>query len=113
MTAYTAVLCAAPQCRAPRLAARLRGTVGASGHGVLVISGCTVGGLACRARAPGAMLVVQPCDTARRPTGPAIHVGPIGPADVEAVAAWLARTPLDPDGLPARLTDLRARSVAN
>jgi hypothetical protein len=59
------------------------------------------------------MLVVQPCDTARRPTGPAIHVGPIGPADVDAVAAWLASTPLDPNGLPPRLAGLRARSVAN
>jgi hypothetical protein len=113
VTGYTAILCAAPQCRVPRLAARLGDTVGASGHGVLVISGCTVGGPACRTRAPGAMLVVQPCDTARRPTGPAIHVGPIEPADVDVVAAWLARTPLDPDGLPTRLTGLRAGSVAN
>jgi len=113
VTGYTAILCGAGPCHAPQLAARLRDTVGAGRHGVLVISGCTVGGLACRVRAPGAMLVVQPCDTERRPTGRAIHVGPIGPADVDAVTTWLAGAPLDPAALPARLTALLARASAN
>jgi len=55
----------------------LRDCVRDSRGGVLVVSGCAVGPLACRMRAPGPVALVQPCDANRDPVCPAVRVGPI------------------------------------
>jgi hypothetical protein len=107
---YTMVACAAVPCRgahADDLRAALRGCVAGSAHGVLVVAGCTMGPTGCRLRAPGPVLVVQPCDGERRPIGAAIRVGPVRTArDVEDVRDWLGAGRLDPGALPAHLTAL-------
>lgn len=108
---FTAALCRAAPClhgeAGTGLRARLAATVRRSPHGVLVSTGCLLRSNRCRAPAThdsGSYLVVQPCDTDRRPRGPAIALGPIlGRADADAVAVWLATGNLDPGLLHPRL----------
>lgn len=81
----------------------LRAVVRDSGHGVLVSGGCPLGA-GCATREPGMVLLVQPCDTDRTPTGPVVVAGPVRSTDdVRAVTAWLACGNVDQDELPARL----------
>ncbi len=85
----------------------LRAVVRDSRHGVLASGGCPLGP-GCGRREPGMILLVQPCDADRAPTGPVTVAGPVrGTDDVRAVTAWLARGSLDPDELPERLRDPR------
>lgn len=84
----------------------LRAVVQDSRNGVLVTAGCLLAPAVCAGRRPGLMLVLQACDAGRRrPTSPAVVVGPIrGTDDVRAVTGWLqgGGAP-DPAALPARL----------
>jgi hypothetical protein len=104
---YTAVVCTAPGCRSflsDQLLADLRAAVRGSRRGVLVVSGCTLGAVACRLRPPAPLVVVQPCDLRRRPVGAAVRVGPLSSRDdVAELARWLARARFDVDDLPAHL----------
>lgn len=114
---YTAVTCVAPGCGladdatvGSELVAALREVVRASTHGVLVSSGCMLRG--CPGRAVAPVVVVQPCDEARRPTSCALAVGPLRTtADVEMLAAWLGAGDLDPRLLPAHLLDAARRAA--
>lgn len=113
---YTLVLCGAPICRAGPLAglsAALRECVRSSRYGVLVMSGCSLGPMGCRLREAGPIVVVQPCDTERRPTRPAVWIGPIrDDGDFAAVQSWIRCASFDPSLLPAHLTVLhRARGA--
>jgi hypothetical protein len=118
--AYTAVLCRAPRCGAgdpgtvwSRSAAALRAAVATSRQGVLVSAGCLVGPAACGLRPSAPLVVVQPCDTDRNPTGPALRIGPLRTeADVDALAAWLRAGDLDGALRPAHLLDLHRRAAA-
>ena len=104
---YTAIVCTAPGCRSSlsaELLADLRAAVRGSRRGVLVVSGCTLGAVACRLRPPAPLVVLQPCDVQRRPVGPAVRVGPLRSRDdVAELARWLARARFDVDDLPAHL----------
>jgi formylmethanofuran dehydrogenase subunit E len=110
VTGYTVLRCAAPECGSPlvtELLAVLRECVSTSRGGVLVSTGCTFGRLACRLRPSGPVLLVQPCDAERRPTRPAVRVGPLcTPDDLAAVRTWLRAGWIDPSLLPTRLTAL-------
>lgn len=102
---WTAVLCRAEGCcfDLPLMTA-LRAAVRAAPHAVLLSTGCTLGPMTCRSRADGAIVLVQPCDAARRPVGAATHVGPIRTADDLAdVVAWLRGGVLDPERLASHL----------
>jgi hypothetical protein len=82
-------------------------------HGVLVVSGCTLDPLACRLRPTGPMLVVQPCYTQRRPTGPAIRVGALRTHDdIAAMQDWIRTARFDPAPLPPHLIAVRQRTRA-
>lgn len=114
---YTLVLCGVPICRAGPpfgLSAALRECVRSSRYGVLVMSGCTLGPVGCRLREAGPIIVVQPCDTERRPTRPAVRIGPIrDDGDLAAVRNWIRCASFDPSLLPTHLTALhRARGAA-
>lgn len=106
---YTAVVCAARGCGlldeatvAGRLVDAVRAAVAASGHGVMVTTGCLVG--ACGSRPAAPVLLVQPCDERRRPTRPALRIGTLRTSvDVDAVSAWLRAGRLDPALLPVHL----------
>lgn len=114
---YTVVTCVAPGCGladdatvGSELVTALREVVRASGHGVLVSSGCMLRGCARRPVAP--VVVVQPCDDDRRPTSCALAVGPLRTsADVDACAAWLRAGDLDPRLLPPHLLDAARRAA--
>lgn len=118
--AYTAVLCCAPRCGEgdpgtawSDTATALRATVAAGRYGVLVSAGCLVGPAACGLRPSAPLVVVQPCDTDRNPTGPALRIGPLRTAaDVDALAGWLRAGDLDAALLPAHLLDLHRRAAA-
>lgn len=116
---YAVVLCTAPPCRAElstETAEVLRECVRTSRHGVLVVSGCVSGGVSCRLRPPGQMLLVQPCDADRTPQGAAVRVGPVRTSqDLAAVRASLHAGHFDPSLLPSRLLvlDRRARAAAH
>ncbi|GAA2363293.1 hypothetical protein GCM10009854_48750 [Saccharopolyspora halophila] len=107
---YTAVLCEAcePNDDLGVLDA-LSDSVSRSPHGVLVRSPCQLGKLWCHTRknsrrTTGQVILVQPCDTRRRPLGPVILVGPIRTsADLADVTRWLKSTPTSAHGLPDRL----------
>ncbi|WP_214370601.1 hypothetical protein [Pseudonocardia sp. H11422] len=115
---FTAVVCTAGGCRAtPDEASRtgemLRDVVRASRHGVLVSSGCLLGATSCRLRPSAPLVVVQPCDADRRPTRPAVRIGPLcTAADVAALEGWLRCGRLDPALLPARLLEVHHRAVS-
>ncbi|MCU1652050.1 MAG: hypothetical protein JWQ60_3199 [Pseudonocardia sp.] len=81
-----------------------------SEHGVLVVTGCLMGQMLCRAcgpsapASPGRVAVVQPCTASRRPSGPAVLVGPIrDTADAAELCQWLRGGALTADRLPDRL----------
>ncbi|WP_433287120.1 hypothetical protein ACQPZQ_32360 [Pseudonocardia sp. CA-142604] len=117
---FTVVLCTTPACGAGdegtvagKLIDALRGAVRTSRYGVLVTTGCLFGGAACGVRARAPMVLVQACDPGRRPTGPAVRIGPLRTgADVDALVTWLRTGHLDPAVLPARLLDLHRRAIA-
>jgi hypothetical protein len=117
---FTVVLCTASACGvgdegtvAGKLIDALRGVVRASRYGVLVTTGCLFGETACGVRARAPVVLVQACDPDRRPTGPALRIGPLRTgADVDALVTWFRTGHLDPAGLPARLLALHRRAVA-
>ena len=113
---YTLVSCRAPACSTKqlrRLEAVLRDCVRSSQHGVLVVSGCSLGAVNCGFRSAGPLVCVQPCAADRRPTGLMVRVGPIrSEADVAAVQAWICAARLDPALLPAHLVELHQASLA-
>ncbi|MDL5156985.1 hypothetical protein [Actinomycetospora termitidis] len=94
MNGVTVVACGVEAC--PHAAAaphdcddELRAAIRATPHGVLVRSGC-LQGCSTATTSAGATVLVQPCDTHRRPVGPALVVGPLHePADVAECCAWL------------------------
>ena len=108
---FTVAVCRAGPCcigdRQPELVPRLAAIVRRSRHGVLIRTGCLLRAPRCQvgpAYDSGCYLVVQPCDTDRRPRGAAIPVGPIlTDDDTDAVAGWLADGDLDAGRLDARL----------
>lgn len=116
MDGFTIVLCRAEGCaghpdaeRGP-VEAVLSETTRGCDHGVLVVTGCLMGTTLCRACGPssagsdGRLAVVQPCHASRRPSGPAILVGPIrGSEDANELCTWLRAGTLAADGLPDRL----------
>lgn len=107
---YTLVICAGPACgtaQPDRATAALRECVRSSQHGVLVLSGCSLGAVGCRFRPTGPLVVVQPCDVHRRPTGQAVRVGPIRTDDdLAAVQTWIRIARFDPALLPPHLVAL-------
>lgn len=114
-TGYPAVVCPSPGCRTSLsdvLVGDLRPAVRCGGLDVPVAAGCTLGSVACRLRLPVPLVVVQPCDTQRRPVGPVVRVGPLrSREDVAELVEWLERVRFDVDDLPSRLTVTdRARS---
>lgn len=67
----------------------LRVAVRETPHGMLVRTGC-LQGCSSTTSSAGATLLVQPCDVHRRPSGPALVVGPLHEAaDVAECCAWL------------------------
>jgi len=83
-----------------------------SEHGILVVTGCLFGQLLCRTCGPsapaaaGRVAVVQPCHASRRPSGPAVLVGPIrDTADATELCHWLRAGALTSDRLPDRLRE--------
>jgi hypothetical protein len=81
-----------------------------SEHGVLVVTGCLMGQMLCRAcgpsapASPGRVAVVQPCTASHQPSGPAVLVGPIrDTADAAELCLWLRGGTLTADRLPDRL----------
>jgi len=81
-----------------------------SEHGVLVVTGCLMGQMLCRAcgpsapASPGRIAVVQPCTASHQPSGPAVLVGPIrDTADAAELCLWLRGGTLTADRLPDRL----------
>lgn len=115
-TGFTLVVCTAPGCHTEQsncVAATLRDCVRSSRHGVLVVSGCTLGPFACRLRPGGSLVLVQPCDAQRRPTAPAIRVGPLrSDGDIAAVQAWIRIARFDPALLPPHLIALHRTTRA-
>ena len=118
---FTAVLCTSPACGVGDegtvtngLIDALRAVVRSSRFGVLVTTGCLFGGVACGGKATRSPVVlVQACDTQRRPTGIAVRVGPMRTdADVEALVSWLRSGHLDAGALPARLLAMHRRAAA-
>ncbi len=115
---YTLVLCSAPACDTAvegpdRTTAAMSDCVRSSQHGVLVVSGCTLGSVACRLRPSGPLVLVQPCDVHRRPTGPAIRVGPLRTDDdLVTVQNWIQAGRLDPALLPAHLITVHRTTCA-
>jgi hypothetical protein len=104
----TIMLCGAHGCSTPlyeQLRAELRHVVRESEFGVLVVSGCALGVVTCRMRAPAPMVAVQPCDTQRRPVGLMIRLGPVRTRDdITRITRWLQSGRFDTDDLPRRLT---------
>jgi hypothetical protein len=108
---YTALSCVAPGCGfgddatvGAEVVAALREVVRAGEQGVLVSSGCFLGAGVCAARPTAPVVVVQPCDDARRPTSCALVIGPLRTgADVASLGGWLRAGDLDPRLLPAHL----------
>jgi hypothetical protein len=100
---FTAAVCGAGPCRAGEasldLLARLPGAVRRCPHGVLIRTGCLLHAARCRAGAEhdnGCYLLVQPCDSDRRPHSAVIPVGPILTRDdAETVTRWLVDGDLD------------------
>lgn len=117
---FTVVLCTAPGCGAGdpatvagRLVDTLRAAVRQSRLGVLVSTGCVLGGTACALRATAPVVLVQPCDRSRRPTAEVVRVGPMRTAaDVDALGAWLRDRVLDPGLLPGHLLDVHRSATA-
>jgi hypothetical protein len=123
MSSFTLVLCRAEGCAgAPRgergpVERALSDATRRSEHGVLVVTGCLMGQLLCRAcgpsaaavagrTAPGRVAVVQPCHTSRQPSGPAVLVGPIrDTTDAVELCRWLRDGTLTADRLPDRLRE--------
>jgi hypothetical protein len=106
---FNAIVCQAGPCahQGGRLLQWLRAATWRCPHGVLIRTGCVLGAPRCQAgpsHDSGAYLLVQPCDTDRRPRGCAIGIGPVlSAADAAAVAAWLADGGLDAGRLDPRL----------
>ena len=117
---FTAVACRSEGCGhgdpatvAEGLFAALRTAVRDSRHGVLVSAGCLLGQSVCGARATAPVVLVQPCDTERRPVGLGVRIGPLRTvADAEALVAWLRSGDLDPALLPAHVLSLHRRMTA-
>ncbi|MGQ0623221.1 MAG: hypothetical protein ACT4PP_00960 [Sporichthyaceae bacterium] len=103
---YTAFACTGPSCESlcGQVFAPLRACVRAGMHGVLVSTGCSLGPLMCRTRTPGTVVIVQPCDEARRPIDAAMVIGPLrDDLDVDELRRWLEKGTLEFGLLPARL----------
>jgi hypothetical protein len=113
--------CAGAQCGEPGpVDQALSDATRRSQHGVLVVTGCLMGRLLCRAcgpsapaapsapgrAAPGRVAVVQPCHASRQPSGPAVLVGPIRDStDADELCQWLRQGALTAERLPERLRE--------
>ncbi|MFG2627083.1 hypothetical protein [Streptomyces sp. NPDC048473] len=85
----------------------LRQAVRDSPHAVMVATQCLGHLLDCSA-GRGAHLVVQPCTEDRRPSAPAMPLGPVASAeDARTVRAWLMAGMPDVASLPASLLAAR------
>lgn len=112
---YTLLACCGSGCEAhPRrgdVEESVRDIVRRSSHGVLVMSsGCVLGTLLCRTCGPGSgrvhgtVALVQPCTAERKPTGPAVPVGPLSSVDhLIALLRWLRGVELTAATLPRQL----------
>jgi hypothetical protein len=104
---------------APQLLQMLRNVVRRCPHGMLVMTECLLGPLACATRPPheGAMLLLQLCSIERAPTAPARWLGPITDlADARLVCEWIMRGDWDCRELPIRLrteATLQQSSIRN
>ncbi len=111
---FTILICAQESCarRTSPVLTALGALVRSSRHGVLVRAGCPLGGSCCGSSL-GTYAVVQPCDRARIPTSPAVHVGPLrSPDDVADLAGWIHAGTYDHAGLPTRLRSLDRAKLA-
>lgn len=109
---FTIVVCRGSGCAHSELAVvdPLRTSIRRCPHGVLVISGCVLGPMLCRAwnqagaDAQSVFALVQPCDTERRPAGPVVPVGPLRTRDdVDVLCRWLEAGELTRERLATRL----------
>ncbi len=102
--AFTAVVCTGcADDLATSVLEALRDTIGRCRHGVLVRADCMLGRFICAVRptGPGVMVLLQPCSTDRKPTGPALRVGPIDAReDIETLCGWLERGDWSQHSLP-------------
>jgi hypothetical protein len=123
MSSFTLVLCRAEGCTGAQCGERgpvdeaLSDATRRSRHGVLVVTGCLMGPLLCRACGPsapaapgrgthGRVAVVQPCHASRQPSGPAVLVGPIrDSSDADELCRWLHDGTLTAERLPERLRE--------
>lgn len=97
---FTAIYCGRSGCASvggglddAEVVETLRATVRQCEHGVLVAVDClTAGACAGVGAGPGRLVLVQPCDTDRKPVGRGIVAGPLHEqADVDELCGWLRR----------------------
>ncbi|MGQ0845306.1 MAG: hypothetical protein ACT4QF_14355 [Sporichthyaceae bacterium] len=112
---FTILVCSQGSCE--RNTSAVLGALGAlvraSRHGVLARAGAAVGSACHGTSRLGTYAVVQPCDAQRRPTSPAVYVGPLcSREDVADLAGWI-HNGFDLGHLPLRLRAAdRARVAA-
>src|ERR1700720_3264272 len=102
---FTVYLCTSCTAK-PTLAVleELRATIRPCGHGMLATPAGMLGPAAGAARAPGPIVILQPCSVERVPIGSARWIGPINDkVDIRALRGWLEHGEWDYWALPDRL----------